>query len=205
MRDCVSSGSFFLDPAIEQKLRAWGRPLFFLDFETIAPALPRYVNTRPYETIPFQWSLHKLDRDGAVQHHEYLHDGTDDPRPQLAQQLVEAVGDQGAIVHYTGYEARVISDLADAVPDQAAALIALNGRLVDFAPEIREHYYHPEQHGSFSLKTVLPSVLPGEGYAGLDIADGISASVAYAELLDTELLPEAASPAACGPAGVLPI
>ena len=77
--------------------------------------------------------------------------------------------------------------MADAVPDHAAALEAVGARLIDILPEIKKSYYHPDLHGSFSLKSVLPALLPGEGYSGLDIADGIKALVAYTKLLDGEI------------------
>ena len=187
MRRCVKSGQPYINPKMKRILQSWGRPLYFLDFETIGSALPKYANTRPYEPIPFQWSLHSLQGDGSIGHSEYLHDGLDDPRPHVVDLLLEAAGSEGKVVHYEPYEATMLTKLADAVPERATELTALATRLVDISAVIKDHCYHPSMHGSFSLKSVLPALLPGEGYGELDIADGTAASVAFTEMLNPDI------------------
>ncbi len=95
VREAVVSGQPYHDPAIGAVLRSLEHPLHFLDFETINPAVPLYPGTRPYDQIPFQWSLHRLDAGGAMSHSEFLHDGPDDPRPHFTAALVEALGERG--------------------------------------------------------------------------------------------------------------
>jgi len=179
----VQTGEAFLSKKLKTRLRAWGRPLHFLDFETIAPALPLYEGTTPYLEVPFQWSLHTITQDGSLEHREFLHDGPDDPRPQLTEELLEAVGTEGRVVHYTGYEAMILDRLKAALPQSADQLEAVKSRLADLAPEIRDHFYHPAMQGSFSLKAVYPSLFPGEGYDELEITDGTMASWAFLEMI----------------------
>ena len=191
VRDCVTSGRAYLDTALPRTLRHLPRPIHFLDFETFNPALPLYVGTRPYQVIPFQWSLHKLDADGALRHREFLHEGADDPRPAFAESLLAALGETGPIVVYSSFEASRIRELAGLYPEFSAGLEALlDGRLVDLLQLVRAYCYHPEFHGSFSIKSVLPALVPHLGYDDLAISDGTLASLAYAEMLRPETSPE---------------
>ena len=191
VRDSVTANRVYLDPALQRELQQLRHPIHFLDFETFNPALPLYRGTRPYQVIPFQWSLHTLDRDGTLRHREFLHDGNDDPRPAFAESLLAAVGDSGPIIVYSGFEAARIGELADALPAFSSGLEALlDGRLVDLLVLVRAHCYHPEFHGSFSIKSVLPALAPHLGYDDLAINDGTLASMAYAEMLRPETTPE---------------
>ena len=158
-------------------------PVRYLDFETFAPAIPRFAGTRPYDSIPFLFSVH-TEHDGSTSTHtDYLHEHDDDPRPRLAERLVEALGSEGPICTYSGYEGQVIRALAVAVPDQSEALASAEARLFDLLPVVRNSVYHPEFHGSFSIKSVLPVLVPGMGYGDLAIPDGQTASVQYAGAL----------------------
>ena len=179
----VKTGEPFLSKKIKARLRKWGRPLHFLDFETIAPALPRYAGTKPYLEIPFQWSLHTITRDGSLEHREFLHESRDDPRPQLTKELLEAVGTEGKVVHYSNYEATMIERLKAAVPQSARQLEAVKLRLADLRPEIIGHYYHPAMKCSFGLKAVYPALIPGESYDDQEISDGTMASRAFLEMI----------------------
>ncbi len=183
MRDCVASNILYLDPALPAALGKLEYPVHFLDFETFNPALPLYIGTRPYQIIPFQWSDHILEADGTLHHREYLHDGPDDPRESFARSLLETLGSQGSIVVYSSYEASRIRDLAGHLPHLAGDLLALNNRIVDLLILIRNYCYHPEFHGSFSIKSVLPALVPALGYDDLEIHEGSLASAAYAEPL----------------------
>ena len=158
-------------------------PVRHLDFETCAPAVPRFVGTRPYASIPFLFSVHKEGL-GTPEHQDYLHEGTNDPRPMLAERLIEAVGPRGSICVYSKFEHRVIRGLMRAVPRREAALRRILHRLVDLYAIIRRHYYHPAFRGSFSLKRVLPA-LADTDYDDLSIADGQLASVRYMKALAT--------------------
>jgi CRISPR/Cas system-associated exonuclease Cas4 (RecB family) len=191
VRDSVMMNRLYLDSTLKRELQQLNHPIHFLDFETFNPALPLYRGTRPYQVIPFQWSLHTLDEDGILHHREFLHDGNDDPRPAFAESLLTALGDTGPIIVYSSFEAARIGELADALPAFSAGLEALlDGRLEDLLLLVRAHCYHPEFHGSFSIKSVLPALVPHLGYDDLAINDGTLASMAYAEMLHPETSPE---------------
>lgn len=160
-------------------------PVHYLDFETFAPAIPRFAGTRPYDAIPFLFSVHTEHDDSPPGHVDYLHDHDDDPRRRLAERLIAALGYEGTICTYSGYERRVLRALAEALPDLADALSAIETRLFDLLPVVRSCYYHPRFRGSFSLKRVLPVLVPTMGYDDLEIADGQTAAVRYARALSS--------------------
>ena len=158
-------------------------PVRHLDFETFAPAIPRFAGTRPFDAVPFLFSVH-TERSGLLPlHADYLHESSDDPRPKLADRLIEAMGSEGTVCTYSGYERRVLRDLGEALPDRAAKLRSIEARLFDLLPIVRNGYYHPEFRGSFSIKYVLPALIPGMSYDDLAIADGQTAAVRYASAL----------------------
>ena len=187
VRDCVVSNRVHLDPYLPGALEQLEYPVHFLDFETFNPALPLYAGTRPYQVIPFQWSDHIITGDGELSHEEFLYDGFDDPREPFARSLLKALGSRGSIVVYSSYEATHIRKLAEALPHLSRDLLALlEGRIVDLLALVRNHCYHPEFHGSFSIKSVLPALVPDLGYSDLEISDGGQASAAYAEMVSPE-------------------
>ncbi len=154
-------------------------PIHYLDFETFMPAIPRFPGTSPYDTIPFQFSVH-TERDAAsLEHTDYLHEVEDDPRPHVADRLIEAVGTEGSICTYSTYERRILKELATALPERAERLNAISDRLFDLHPVVKRTYYDPEFRGSFSIKSVLPVLVPGMSYDDLEIPDGRAASARY--------------------------
>jgi predicted RecB family nuclease len=189
VRTCVLNGREYVGPGLAAALRDIEYPVHHLDFEAFAPALPRYAGTRPYQAIPFQWSNHVEHRGGTLRHHEYLCREDTDPREAFAETLLDAVGDIGSICVYTGYESRILRELAEALaataPRLARRVERLHGRLWDLHAVVREHYYHPNLHGSFSLKQVLPVLVPKLSYAGMTVADGDAAQRAYLEAITT--------------------
>ena len=137
----------------------------------------------PTDAVPFLFSVH-TERNGAPpKHTDYLHEQDDDPRRRLAGRLIDAVGENGSICTYSSYERTVLDALAAALPHRADELAAVSARLVDLLPVVRNTYYHPEFRGSFSIKNVLPVLVPGMGYGDLEIADGQTASVHYIQAL----------------------
>jgi len=191
VRDCVVGNRVHLDQELAKVLGQLERPIHFLDFETFNPALPLYVGTRPYQVIPFQWSCHILTGDGSLLHREFLHGGLDDPREAFARSLLDALGGRGPIVTYSTFEATRIKELARDLPHLAEPLgDLLEGRIVDLLQLVRRYCYHPEFHGSFSLKSVLPALVPGLGYGDLDISDGDQASLAYSEMIQPQTTSE---------------
>lgn len=181
IREVLQTGRPFVSPDLDSALAEFGPPAYYLDFETMNPGIPLYPGTHPYERIPFQFSLHQVDGAGAVVHQEFLADGRLDPRRALAEALLAAVGDSAEpILVYSGFEASVLSDLADAFPDLARELERVRGRLRDLLPIVRTHVYHQNFHCSFSLKSVAPALVSGFGYGDLEgISDGGAASDSF--------------------------
>jgi len=139
-------------------------PINFFDFETFQNAIPRFDDQRPYQQIPFQYSLHIVYEDGTVEHKEFLGDENSDPRPALIEQMLMDITDKGSIVAYNqSFEKSRINELAYFNEEQKEELLALNERFVDLiVPFRRRGYYHPDFNGSFSIKSVLPALFPND-------------------------------------------
>ena len=185
----VDYGRPYVNDGLAASLTEIQFPAAFLDFETVNPAIPVYVGTRPYQAIPFQWSLQILDSAGQVEHRAFLNDDRDDPRERLAMALLESLPAQGSIVTYSGYERRAVNGLAQAVPRHADRLLALCDRMVDLLAIVRSNVRHPGFRGSYSLKSVLPVLVPGMGYADMEIADGMTAATSYARMIGEDTSP----------------
>jgi predicted RecB family nuclease len=187
IRQCVTSNREFISPDLRAELLDVEYPIHFLDFETIAPAVPRYAGTRPYETVPFQWSDHILFEDGQVEHREYLFMEDKDPRAEFTETLLEALGDEGTIFTYTGYETGILKSLAISFPSLEPKLSNLTSRFKDLYAIIRRHYYNPLFHGSFSLKYVLSALVSSMSYEKLSIQEGSLASLEYMRMVEAEI------------------
>ena len=139
-------------------------PINFFDFETFNEAIPRFNNQRPYGQIPFQYSLHVLHEDGTLEHKEFLADENSDPREALIEAMLKDITSSGSIVAYNqSFEITRIKDLANYNLKKSDELFALTLRFIDLIEPFRAGgYYHPEFHGSFSIKSVLPAMLDGE-------------------------------------------
>jgi len=160
-------------------------PVHHLDFETFMPAVPKYTDTRPYQVIPTQWSNHIEHPDGSLSHAEFLCRDERDPREDLAVTLLESLGREGSICVYSSYERSVIERLAEDFPSLRKNLKRIVARLWDLHVIIRDHYYHPAFEGSYSIKTVLPAVVPSLSYADLVIRDGGVAACEYSRMIFT--------------------
>lgn len=169
-------------PDLERLLRSVRYPVHHLDFETIMPAIPRFKETRPYQVLPVQWSNHIESEAGDVHHHEYLAPGGEDPRRELTERLLESLGETGSICVYSQYERSVLEGLAEAFPQWRADLHAVKKRLWDLFEVVQGHYYHPGFNGSYSIKAVLPAVVPSLSYTDLDIQGGAVAAREYVRL-----------------------
>ena len=178
------ASSEYVDAGLYDALIDIKFPAHFLDFETIMPAIPRYPGTRPYQTIPFQWSDHILHSNEGSDHKEFLCDEDIDPRKNFTQSLLEVLGSKGTIFIYTTYDQRILRELAEQLPQFADRLNALNGRFVDLCALIKNGYYHPAFHGSYSLKSVLPALVPEMNYQNLAIQEGGMASIEYLRMID---------------------
>ena len=184
----VAGTVFFDTEGAAADLASYGFPAYFLDFETVMFTVPIWKGTRPFRQIPFQLSLHILEENGSIQHHGFLDLSGDDPSLACAQSLVNLCGENGPVYAYNaGFEKMVIRDLADRFPTYAAALETIIERVVDLHPIAKNRYYHPSQHGSWSLKAVLPALCPELSYCSLDgVQDGSMAVSAYQEAIAPE-------------------
>jgi predicted RecB family nuclease len=191
-RRAVQSGRVVVEPGLAKALRVLRKPVAYLDFETVALPIPVWPGCHPYDAVPVQMSCHVESKDGAIRHHEWLADGPDDPREPLARALIEAVRGARTIATYSAsFERRCIAHLRDNLPQLADALDDVLARIVDLLPIVRNHVYHPDFGGSFSLKAVAPALVGGNGYEGLEVAEGATASFALERLMFDEALPAA--------------
>ena len=190
IRDSVINNKEYIAAELKAELEGIEYPLHFLDFETIGPAIPRYAGTRPYQPIPFQWSDHILYPDGRLDHREYLCDEDKDPGEEFINSLIRSLGTRGSIFVYTNYEAMVIQALSERIPRFSEMLVHIPDRFRDLCALIKKYYYHPGFHGSFSLKSVLPALVPDMSYQELAIKEGDQASVEYLRMINPAATPE---------------
>ena len=184
IRNSVIHNKEYIAAELQAGLESIEYPLHFLDFETIGPAIPRYAGTRPYQPIPFQWSDHILYPDGRLVHREYLCDEDKDPGEEFINTLIGSLGTRGSIFIYTNYESMVIQALAERMPRFSEILVNITERFRDLCAQIKKYYYHPGFHGSFSLKSVLPALVPEMSYRELTIKEGDHASVEYLRMIN---------------------
>lgn len=158
-------------------------PLYYLDFETFSTAVPLFDGLRPYQQVVFQYSLHVESSDGPLEHHEFLHMDPSDPRPAFLESLKSVLGDSGSIVVFNqSFEIGRLRELSEAFPSYKQWYDELLPRFVDLITPFKQFWWHSNlQHGSNSIKAVLPAVT-GKSYSDLEIADGGQASIAYLDM-----------------------
>jgi len=180
------SGKTFVNQAgIKGFLGTLRYPLYFLDFETFQSAIPLFDGTRPYQLIPFQYSLHSLEHKGAeCKHYEFLGQQGNDPRESLVKRLVADIPVEACVLAYNmTFEKMVIKNLAEQFPVYANKLMNIHDGILDLmAPFRSKYYYTKEMQGSYSIKYILPALVPGMGYNGMAICNGGEAMNAYANL-----------------------
>lgn len=183
----VQNGQPVIDnPAIQRLMAELEYPIHFLDFETDDPAIPRFDGCRPYQKFPFQYSCHVMQSDGTVTHHEYLHTDESDPRKPLLESLLNHISPRGSVVVYTLFERRRLMDLTDTFPQHSSALKSIISRLWDQADIFKNYYKHPDFCGSYSLKNVLPVLVPWLDYENLDVQEGEEAQAVWKLMLESE-------------------
>ncbi len=167
--------------AIKSFLASLEYPLYYMDFETINPGVPLFDGTRPYQQIPFQFSVHVVrEAHSNLEHYSFLAEGTQDLRPKLMEELQKILGYSGSIIAYNkGFEEGILKTLGKAFPEYEDWVNQTLTRMVDLLEPFRNFdYYHPDQKGSASLKAVLPAIT-GRGYDDLEINDGQIASITF--------------------------
>jgi hypothetical protein len=154
----------------------------------VNPAIPRFSGMRPFDQLPFQWSLHvQRERSAEVEHHESLAIDATDPRHEFISSLCDALGESGSVVVYAAFESQRLSELAAWLPEFAERIEQIQCRLWDLLPVVRNHAYHPAFAGSYSLKAVLPALVPEMSYDGMAVGNGQDAGLAWERLVSGRL------------------
>lgn len=175
---------------ITEFLKDFEYPLYYLDFETMTSAVPMFDNSRPYQQLVFQYSLHIQTENGELKHREYLAEANPniDPRINFIKQLINDCGDTGDILVYNiGFERGKLNDLISIFPTYTYEISNIIGRLKDLMiPFQKKWYYTPEMKGSYSIKYVLPALVPELSYQDLEIKEGGTASSIFTQMVNGE-------------------
>ncbi len=190
--DCELDDVKIIDrEAIKDFLDTLWYPIYFLDFETIAPAVPLFENTRPYQQVATQYSLHYIEKEnGKLHHKEFLAEVGTDPRRPLAEKLAEAIPEDACVLAYNmSFEKGVIKELAKQNPDLSMKLMAIHDNVRDLMNPFKyKHIYLKEMKGSYSIKAVLPALFPNDPELSYDNLEGVhngqEAQGAYAAMED---------------------
>jgi len=183
----VRTGEPFASPEFAALLDGIAYPRHYLDFETISFTVPRWIGTRPYQQVPFQFSCHVEHADGRLEHREFLDLSGDDPTPAFVAHLLAAIGETGPILVWNkAFEISRLRELATMFPLHASALLGFIDRIVDLMKIYKKHYYHRDMHGSWSIKRVLPTIAPELDYGTLDVGNGDAAQGAYRRAIAPE-------------------
>ena len=177
-REAVIAGRAVMTPGFGASLRPYrGEKVAFLDFETVRPAIPIWHGTGPYAQVPAQFSCHTRHADGTIEHAEWIAETADDPRPGIAKAVAEACRGADVVVAFNAsFERSCLEMLAGAVPAYAEELRQVVLRIKDLADPVKRGIYHPGFYGSYSLKAVVPALIPELAYTDLVVADGTTAS-----------------------------
>lgn len=194
--DVFKNGKNLVDvDAIKNFLSDIKYPLYFMDFETFQPAIPMFDNSRPYMQIPFQYSLHyKKNKDSPLQHFEFLAEAKGDPRIPFIENLINDTKSDGDILVYNkSFEITRLKEIAEVFPQYKKHIEKIIKRIRDLIiPFQKKYYYTNEMKGSYSIKYVLPALVPELNYDNLPINEGGLASLTFESLYD-EINPEVIS------------
>jgi len=182
---CVQTGEPWFSAELGKQLETLKYPLCFMDFESVNPAIPRFWGMRPFDQLPFQWSVHvQRQPEAELDHYEFLSTDSSDPRRGFITSLCGALGKSGSIVVYSQqFESQRLAELAARLPEFAEPIKAIQSRLFDLLPVVRDHVYHPAFAGSYSLKSVLPALVPAMSYDGMAVGNGQDAGLVWESLV----------------------
>ena len=181
-------GKSFIDKEnIQNFIKNLNYPIYHLDFETMGSAVPIFDKTRPYQQFVFQYSLHIEQENGNITHREYLAEANPniDPRDAFVNQLINDCGTFGDVMVYNiVFERGKLNDLITAYPQYQKELQAIIDRLKDLMTPFQQRwYYTPQMKGSYSIKYVLPALVPELSYQDLEIKEGGTASNTFTEMV----------------------
>lgn len=180
----LQTGQPWFSADLKREFDSLKYPLYFMDFETVNPAIPRFPGMHPYDHLPFQWSVHVQREPGAaVEHYEFVAVDRSDPRRAFISSLSDALDGSGTVVVYNEqFESQRLWELAGWLPEYTQWIRDIQRRLWDLLPVVRNHVYHPAFGGSFSLKAVLPALVPDMTYEGMEVANGQAAGLVWEQM-----------------------
>ena len=191
--ECALANEEHIDKKlINNFLNSLEYPLYYLDYETLNPAIPLFQNSEPYKQIPFQFSLHIQKEKGShPQHIGFLHKEKSDPRRRLAETLIKNCGKKGSIIVYNeNFEKTRNKELAELLPDLAKDLLAINNRIIDLLVPFKQRaLYNPKQQSSASIKKVLPAFTE-LSYKEMEVKNGGEAMDRYLAFMKGKLSAE---------------
>ncbi|TFH66709.1 MAG: DUF2779 domain-containing protein, partial [Gemmatimonadales bacterium] len=183
-RRSVTEDELQVDGKLAEALAPFRGRVAYLDFETVGPAVPDWNGFGPWHAHPVQFSCHITSPGGGLEHLEWLAEGPEDSRAVMAEALVEALEDVDVVVAYNvAFEKKCLEMIGAAAPDHAHGIQAITSKLHDLLPIVRDLVYHPDFLGSFSLKAVLPALVPGLNHESLKVSEGQTASALIHRLL----------------------
>ena len=183
----MSQAPYFEKNNIDKFLSHLSYPLYFLDFETVNPAIPKYSGTKPYQQVVFQYSLHlKKSKLSKLEHKEFLAEPNNDPRVKFISNLINDCGNSGDVLVYNiSFERKRLNELGEQFPKFKAKLESIVERLKDLmVPFQKKWYYTPKMKGSYSIKQVLPALIPGLSYNKLNIQSGESSRLTFLSMVN---------------------
>lgn len=169
-------GTYIEKENIRNFLNTLSYPIYFLDFETMQPVIPEFIGTKPYQQIPFQYSLHYIEEEGGILYHkEFLAKSGEDPRRSLAEKLCDDIPMNVCVTAYNkSFECTRIQELANTFPDLAEHLLNIKSNIKDLLiPFQSGYYYNRAMGGSFSIKSVLPAIYPDDPKLDYHNLDGV--------------------------------
>jgi len=188
--DVLQSKTPFIDkPTILHLLQGLTYPLYFLDYETYDEAMPLYKGQKPYQKMVFQYSLHIVSSNSEdIQHEEYVATKTGDPGRELVQHMRSRISDVGSIIVWNkAFEGGRNKEMAEQYPEFKDFLLDINNRMFDMMEIVSKGYYvHPEFKGSWSIKSVLPVMVPELSYKELPINKGDMAMLAWWDMVNSQ-------------------
>ena len=185
------SGKPHIDQSgLEKFMSELKEPFYFMDFETMQLAAPKYSGTKPWLQHPVQWSVHVL-QDDELKHHEFIHSENSDPREPFIKSLLEVLGNIGSIIVYSApFESGRLKEIAEAFPQYKDKIDNIIERLWDQLVVFRKFYCDSKFKGSNSIKNVLPVLVPELSYKNLEVQEGGAAMVEYSRMIGMPAGPE---------------
>ena len=185
--DVAQSGEIVIDKMkIKENLKSITYPLYYIDYESYNPAIPMYDGYKPFDQMPFQWSLHiQREQNGELEHYEFIETGQVDPVPNFLSELHKYIGPEGSLVVWNKtFEGTQNKRMGEIYPQYKEFCEAMNSRMYDLMDIFRNQWYaDPKLKGSFSIKNALPLIVPGLSYIDMEIAEGATAMMSWYEMV----------------------